>query len=549
MILFWIIIGLTAGGLLAWLAGRWSKMWPRWISLGTLALHLLVLLWLWVSTKPNLQTPIATASGNPWLLVVNAPWIPQLGIQFHLALDGLSLILLLLINILGIMAVAASWRSVQERVGFFHFNLLWILAALTGVFLAVDLFLFYFFWEMMLVPLYFLIGIWGHENRIYATLKFFLFTQAGGLLMLLAILGLYVIHGQTTGVYTFDYQALMNTALSPNTAVLLMLGFFAAFAVKLPVVPVHTWLPDAHTEAPTAGSVDLAGLVLKVGAYGMMRFLIPLFPTASLNFAPIAMVLAVIGILYGALLAFAQTDLKRLVAYTSISHMGFVMLGIFAWNSLALQGAIMVMVAHGLSTGALFILVGDLYDRLGTRDLNQMGGLWETAPRMGRIGLILALASLGLPGLANFVGEFLVLLGSYQVNRPLTVLATLGFILASLYSLWMLQRIFTGPNKQTRHMADTTPRELAIFTALIALLLLLGLYPRPVLDTTQTAVQNLQQFTTVTTTATASVSEVETGDWRLAIRDWRLGIAPHPITPSPAHPITPSAKGGKPDDF
>ncbi|MCA9873603.1 MAG: NADH-quinone oxidoreductase subunit M [Anaerolineales bacterium] len=511
MILFWLILGLLTGGLLAWLAGRWSATWPRWIALGTLTLELAALLALWFVTKPGLQAPVASSGGNPWLLEVSVPWIPQLGVQFHLALDGLSLIMLLLVNLLGSMAVATSWRSVQKHTGFFHFNILWILAALTGVFLAVDLFLFYFFWEMMLVPLYFLVGIWGHENRIYATLKFFVFTQAGGLLMLLAILGLYVIHGQTTGVYTFDYQALMDTPLSLQTAVFLMFGFFAAFAVKLPAVPFHTWLPDAHTEAPTAGSVLLAGLVLKAGAYGLIRFLIPLFPAAALEFAPTAMIIAVIGILYGALLAFAQTDLKRLVAYTSVSHMGFVMLGIFAWNPLALQGAIMVIVAHGLSTGALFILVGDLYDRLGTRDLNRMGGLWETAPRMGRIGLILALASLGLPGMANFVGEFLVLQGAYEVSRPLTVLATLGFVLASLYSLWMLQRIFTGPNQQVWQMSDTTPRELAIYTVFIALLLLLGLYPRPVLQTTQTAVQNLQQLTTA-----PSAARLESGEGGLA---------------------------------
>jgi NADH-quinone oxidoreductase subunit M len=289
-------------------------------------------------------------------------------------MDGLSLLLVLLTVLLGLMAVVASWSEIRERVGFFHFNLLWVLAGIVGVFLALDLFLFYVFWEMMLVPMYFLIGIWGHESRIYAAIKFFIFTQASSLLMLLAIVTLFFLHHQQFGVYTFDYIALLGTPLGPGMAMWLMLGFFVAFAVKLPVVPFHTWLPDAHTEAPTAGSVILAGLLLKTGAYGLLRFVVPLFPEAARAFAPAAMVLGVIGILYGAVLAFAQTDLKRLVAYTSISHLGFVVLGIFAWNEWALQGAVMQMICHGLSTGALFILVGALQERLQTRDMGRMGG-------------------------------------------------------------------------------------------------------------------------------------------------------------------------------
>ena len=262
------------------------------------------------------------------------------GIHFHLALDGLSLLLLMLTFLLGIMSVLASWTEIQEAVGFFHLNLLWVLAGIAGVFLAMDLFLFYFAWELMLVPMYFLIAIWGHERRVYAAAKFFLFTQLSGLLMLIAILALYFAHHTATGIFTFEYADLLGTPLSSHAALWIMLGFFVAFAVKLPMFPLHTWLPDAHTEAPTAGSVVLAGLLLKTGAYGMLRFVMPLFPAAAHAFAPVAMVLAVIGILYGAILAFAQTDLKRLVAYTSVSHLGFVLLGIFAWNKLALQGAV-----------------------------------------------------------------------------------------------------------------------------------------------------------------------------------------------------------------
>ena len=334
MILTLLIAEVLVGGVLAWIASRWSPWWPRWISLATLAVPMVVLIALWV----HYFAPGASTPDGPWLVEVNRDWIPQLGIHFHLAMDGLSLILLVLTNFVGIISVATSWNAIKERVGFFHFNLLWIVAAIMGVFTAVDLFLFYFFWEMMLIPLYFLIGLWGYENRTYASVKFFLFTQAGGVLMLAAILGLYFVHGRATGVYTFDYSELLGTPMAQGTARLLMLGFFAAFAVKLPAVPVHTWLPDAHTQAPTAGSLNLAALVLKVGAYGMIRFMVPLFPKAALDFAPIAMGIAVAGIIYGAVLAFSQTDIKRLVAYTSVSHMGFVLLGIFAWNELSLAG-------------------------------------------------------------------------------------------------------------------------------------------------------------------------------------------------------------------
>jgi NADH-quinone oxidoreductase subunit M len=286
-------------------------------------------------------------------------------------------------------------------VGLFHLNLMLVLAGVTGVFLALDLFLFYFFWELMLVPMYFLIDLWGHENRHYAAIKFFLFTQLSGLLMLLAILGLHFLHKEATGEATFDYTKLLHTPMGSTAQMLLMLGFFGAFAVKLPAVPFHTWLPDAHTEAPTAGSVILAGLLLKTGAYGMIRFVVPLFPEAAAVFAPIAMTVGVIGIVYGAILAFAQTDLKRLVAYTSVSHLGFVLLGIFVWNKLALQGAVMQMICHGLSTGALFIIVGELQDRIHTRDMRRMGGLWTVAPRMGAVAMFFAMASLGLPGLGT----------------------------------------------------------------------------------------------------------------------------------------------------
>ncbi len=292
--------------------------------------------------------------------------------------------------------------------------------------------------------MYFLIALWGHEKRTAAAVKFFIFTQLSGLLMLVSILGLYFIHGRHSGVYTFDYFALLGTSVPSGIAPLILLGFLAAFLVKLPAVPFHAWLPDAHTEAPTAGSVILAGLLLKTGGYGLLRFALPLFPGAAAEIAPLGMALGVIGILYGAVLAFAQTDLKRLVAYTSVSHMGFVLLGIFARNETAMMGAIIQMLSHGISTGALFILAGALQERLHTRDMQRLGGLWAVVPRLGGVWLFFALASLGLPGMGNFIGEFLVLLGAYRVSLPMTVLAALGLVVSTLYAVRMVQKVFFG---------------------------------------------------------------------------------------------------------
>ncbi|MEE8526223.1 MAG: NADH-quinone oxidoreductase subunit M [Thermoanaerobaculia bacterium] len=483
MILFWLIAIPLAGGLLSWTARDRNAVWPRWICLAALTADFVLALTLWTQS----------AGAGGWRAELAWSWIPRFGISFHLGVDGLSLLMVTLTLFLGILAVLASWREVTERVGFFHFNLMWILAGILGVFLALDLFLFYFFWELMLVPMVLLIGIWGHENRIYAAVKFFLFTQASGLLMLLAILGLVFSHHRASGVITFDYLELLGTPTG-GAAIWLFLGFFIAFAVKLPAIPFHTWLPDAHTEAPTAGSVILAGLLLKTGAYGLLRFAIPLFPDAAHQLAPAAMVLGAVGVLYGALLAFAQTDLKRLVAYTSVSHLGFVLLGIFAWNPLALQGAVMVMICHGLSTGALFIIVGGLQERLHTRDLRQMGGFWAAAPRMGVLAMFFAMASLGLPGLGNFVGEFLVLAGSFRVSVAITVAATLGLVGATVYSLWIVQRVFQGPLPEGQSLPDLLPRELIILGSMVLVLVWLGLYPQPVLDMAESALSNLQQL-------------------------------------------------------
>lgn len=490
MILIWLIIIPVAAGLAGWLLARWSAAATRWVCLLAMAAELVLVAALWREQTPNL----ASTAHGPWLIQVKYPWIPQLGISFFLALDGLSLLLILLTAFLGVMAVACSWNGITKQVGFFHLNLMWILAGIIGVFLAMDFFLFYFFWELMLVPMYFLIAIWGHENRTYAAIKFFIFTQLSGLLMLAAILGLYFIHGRHTGTYTFDYTQLLGTPLSGAAAMWLMLGFFIAFAVKLPVVPFHSWLPDAHTEAPTAGSVILAGLLLKTGAYGLIRFVIPLFPEAARAFAPVAMVLGIIGILYGAMMAFAQNDLKRLVAYTSVSHMGFVLVGVFAWTMLALQGSVIVILAHGVTTGALFVLVGDLQDRIHTRDMNRMGGLWTTVPRLSGIALFLALASLGLPGLANFVGEFLVLLGTFHVSVAVAAVAAGGLIFSVVYALWMVQNAFQGEPRERWTIRDYSPRELAIQTGFMAAILWLGLYPNPFFNAVRAALNALGTY-------------------------------------------------------
>jgi NADH-quinone oxidoreductase subunit M len=481
MILLWLLVVPIVGGIVAAFAARWDKFLPRWIALVATCLELALALTI-------------RRSGARWFAQLDWSWIPQFGVHFRLAVDGLSLPLIILTSFLGIMSVLASWREIRENTGFFYLNLLFILAGIAGVFLATDLFLFYFAWELMLVPMYFLIAMWGHENRTYASIKFFIFTQLSGLLMLVAILALYFVHHSSVGFYSFEYDDLLGTAIGPATAMWIMLGFFIAFAVKLPMVPFHTWLADAHTEAPTAGSVILAGLLLKTGAYGMLRFVGPLFPHAERVFAPVAMTLAVIGILYGAILAFAQTDLKRLVAYTSVSHMGFVLLGIFAWNALALQGVLMTMICHGISTGALFIIAGALQERAHTREMPLLGGLWATIPYMSGAALFFALASLGLPGLGDFIGEFLVILGTFRAHVVLTIFAAAGILAATFYALRMIQSTFHGPNANRWTLPDLSPREGLVMTVMMIALLWLGLYPQPVINTFNPAMARLTTY-------------------------------------------------------
>jgi NADH-quinone oxidoreductase subunit M len=480
MILLYLILILMAGGVIAWITGKWNSLVSRYISLIAVLIDFIVVLMICFSNGLN--------TDKTWLIEYNINWIPRFGISLHFALDGLSLLLLLLTFFIGIIAVLISWKEIKINTGFFHFNLLWILSGITGVFLSMDLFLFYFFWEVMLIPMYFLIGIWGHENRIYASYKFFIFTQASGLIMFLAILGLYLVHGSATGTYTFDYLQLLKTPMSSTAEMLIMLGFLAAFLVKLPVVPFHSWLPDAHSEAPTAGSLILASLMLKTGAYGLLRFIVPVFPNASATFAPVGMILGVTGILYGAKLAFSQTDLKRLVAYTSVNHMGFIVLGVFAFNELAYQGVVMQIIAHGISTGALFVIAGQIYERMHTRDLNEMGGLWEQIPAMGGIGLVFVMASLGLPGLGNFIAEFLTLTGVFKTSILFTCLASAGLIAATIYALRIMQKVFYGRLKTEHKIKDLSVRESIVLGAMVIVIFYLGIFPQAALSKAKPAI-------------------------------------------------------------
>jgi len=420
-------------------------------------------------------------------------WIDQFGITYFLGIDGISLLLVGLTVFLTPLAILASWNSVKQRVKGFLFFILALETGMIGVFVALDMFLFYLFWEAMLVPMYFLIGIWGHERRIYAAVKFFLFTLLGSVLMLVAILVLVFLNYHQTGLMSFDLIELYNVIIPGQIQFWLMLAFFLAFAIKVPLFPLHTWLPDAHVEAPTAGSVILAGVLLKMGTYGMLRFALPLFPEASIAFVPVVATLAIIGIIYGALVAFAQKDLKKLVAYSSVSHLGFVVLGIYALNHEGIQGSILQMINHGLTTGALFMMVGMLYERRHTRLIADFGGLAKSVPRLAAFFLIFVLASLGLPGLNNFVGEFLILLGVFKVNKFYAVLAATGVILAAVYLLSMYRRVMFGSieHEENRRLKDLSLRESLVLGFILIFVVWIGIHPNTFLSKMEASVSKL----------------------------------------------------------
>jgi NADH-quinone oxidoreductase subunit M len=482
-------------GFACWLVDKIDQHLPRYIALAGMLITLVLTIALWQSGTYNyeLGAPVPT-----WSAEFNIPWIQTLGINIHLAVDGLSLLMVGLTALLGVLAVGCSWGEIQKNVGFFHLNLLWSLGGVIGVFLAIDMFLFFFFWEMMLVPIYFLIALWGHKgadgkSRVYAATKFFIYTQVAGLIMLVGILGLVIYGYMMTQTISFSYNHLLAVAnaidlQAPAVAYAFMLCLFIGFAVKLPVFPLHGWLPDAHAQAPTAGSVDLAGILIKTAAYGLIRFVIPFFPAASAQFADVAIILGLIGIFYGAWCAFQQTDMKRLLAYTSISHMGFVLLAIYAGNILTFQGLMIMMLAHGLSSAALFIMCGQVYERLHTRDLRLMGGIRGQFQYLPFFLMFFVAALVGIPGLGNFIGEFLILMGSFAKFPTFTIIAAISLVFAGLYGLILIHKaLFGTPNEEqkkhyTSPLKDLNAREVVILLICAVGLLWLGLYPQTFLD-------------------------------------------------------------------
>jgi len=437
---------------------------------------------------------------NPEFQFVHSfEWIKSLNIHYNVGIDGISLLMVLLTTFMTPLTFLSSWKGIDKKIKMFTFFMLMLEAGMLGVFISLDIFLFYIFWEAMLIPMYFIIGIWGGRERIYASVKFFIYTMAGSLLMLVAIIWLAVYSSEQLGSFTTSLTELykVGPTIPHELQRWMFLAFFISFAIKVPLFPLHTWLPDAHVQAPTAGSVILAGVLLKMGTYGLLRFNLPLFPQSAVEYAPIISVFAVIGIIYGALVAMVQTDIKKLVAYSSVSHLGFVVLGIFAMNIEAVQGAVIQMVNHGLSTGALFLMVGMLYERTHTREIADYGGIAKVIPVFATLFLFTSLSSMGLPGLNGFIGEFLILLGSFKSNALdswwFTIFAATGVIFAAVYLLWMYQRVVFGKltNDKLKSLTDLNSREIIVLLPIFIFIVWIGIYPSTFLDLTSVSVDQL----------------------------------------------------------
>jgi NADH-quinone oxidoreductase subunit M len=518
--LTWLVFFPLAGAvLLAFMpadADRLVRRWALTVALAELAFSLP----LWWRLEP----------GRPgWQFAERHPWLPGLGASYHLGIDGISMLLVLLTTVLTAVAVLGAFSAVERRGREFYALLLALETGMIGTFLSLDLLLFYVFWEAMLIPMYLLIGVWGGPRRVYAAVKFFLYTMAGSVLMLVAILWLYFHHRAATGVASFDLDALYALPLPGPMQGWLFLAFAFAFAIKVPMFPFHTWLPDAHVEAPTAGSVILAAVLLKMGTYGFLRFAIPLFPIASAQYTPWIVALALIGIIYGALVAMVQPDLKKLVAYSSVSHLGFCMLGLYAMNPQGFAGAMLQMLNHGVSTGALFLLVGVIYERRHSRLIAEFGGLWKPLPVYGSVFLVVMLSSIGLPGTNGFVSEFLILLGAFR-TRPLWAgIAATGVILSAVYMLWMFRRVMFGPvtHPENEKLKDLSLRERLVFAPLLLLILWMGVMPQPFLDRVQPALDR---------TLERAAQRAELGR--------RLGVLPAPGGAAATAAIAPP--GGRP---
>ena len=468
-----------------------GERWARVTALLVTTLEFILSVGLWWALEPG---------QGALQLVTSVPWIPTWGISYRVGIDGISLVMVLLTTVLMPLSVLASWSYITTRERGFYALMLTLLTGLVGVFLALDMFLFYVFFEVMLIPMYFIIGMWGGTNRLYAAIKFFIYTMTGSLLMLVAIVVLVWKVQSATGLLSFSYDYLLEHASAVGGAAPWLFAAFAlAFAIKVPIFPFHTWLPDAHVEAPTAGSVLLAGVMLKIGTYGFLRFAVPFFPQVALSpsVSHLMVGLAIVGIIYGALVAMVQPDIKKLVAYSSVSHLGFVMLGIWAGTLQSVQGALMVMISHGFSTGALFLLIGMLYERRHTRLIQDYGGIARVVPVFSLILTVVSLSSIGLPGLNGFIGEFLVLLGSFTAFPWATGIATTGVIFAAAYLLWALQRMIFNrlDDPENEHLGDLTPRELAVMLPLVVGIVWLGLYPAPVLRRMEPATRHYLEAT------------------------------------------------------